>query len=614
MSDVRPLPARPSLEFERKAAKALLAALRSDDADAWSRARAIDARLPTKPKLADAQRVVAREYGFVSWARLVRYFEVAERAEGGGLQRPRSRAYYESSAESFLKSFAMRRDWAADAVTAWIPRFYGRRSASLWTQEITLDEARLITARTSGFLSWDALMMVAPANSPSGATWEESPRERAYVAMRRLDLTALKAIVAEQPESAQSTAREARAGDSLISAALDLEAVHGREAMAPIVAWLVAQGFSVEAELHGRLWRRFFMDRSELQRLLDRGLDVERTESNGIPILELALWRMWSTESIDLLASHTKPRRALWIAAGLDDLRTLRSFFDGRGQPTTDAYAIRPAWEVAHQGLGWLPAAVDPTAEDLLFEALLAAVINQRVAAIRLLVGHGAPINRLWGDMSMLAYAVGNSKNPQLVQCLLDLGADPDLSGRGPSQSARGIARFVFMDGVPREAIREEIARIVGWDTGALLEERRRTLALHVPIDQRAQQAIALATDDAMRCGDDRVRPINLLFGAARSMSGELLRVSGGVDGRRFASAFRARLDAPPPEVPHELSASDATQRVVERARAFIRDQLRTEVGVSTLILALLDETDVATLLREYGADIGELRAQFTKF
>lgn len=66
----RPLPPRPNLEFERKRAKKLLRALHGGDADAL--ARASDVAMPPF-QLAHAQLVVAREYGFASWPRLVQY-------------------------------------------------------------------------------------------------------------------------------------------------------------------------------------------------------------------------------------------------------------------------------------------------------------------------------------------------------------------------------------------------------------------------------------------------------------------------------------------------------------------------------------------------------------
>ena len=78
-----PLPARPSLEQLRKQAKELLRELRSGDADAVSRVRAHVARPAKSPAdsvtLADVQFVLAREYGFESWARLKRHIESIQR-------------------------------------------------------------------------------------------------------------------------------------------------------------------------------------------------------------------------------------------------------------------------------------------------------------------------------------------------------------------------------------------------------------------------------------------------------------------------------------------------------------------------------------------------------
>ncbi|MEP6621602.1 MAG: ankyrin repeat domain-containing protein, partial [bacterium] len=65
----RPLPLGADLEQQKKQAKELLRAFESGDAEAQSRIRA---RLPDKPHLAlaDAQFVLAREYGFENWAAL----------------------------------------------------------------------------------------------------------------------------------------------------------------------------------------------------------------------------------------------------------------------------------------------------------------------------------------------------------------------------------------------------------------------------------------------------------------------------------------------------------------------------------------------------------------
>jgi ankyrin repeat protein len=65
----RSLPEHPDLEQQKKLAKELLRAVRAGDAEAVARVRAV---LPDKPDigLAEAQHVLAREYGFASWAKL----------------------------------------------------------------------------------------------------------------------------------------------------------------------------------------------------------------------------------------------------------------------------------------------------------------------------------------------------------------------------------------------------------------------------------------------------------------------------------------------------------------------------------------------------------------
>lgn len=76
----RTLPARADLEQQRRLAKDLIAAYRRGDADARTRIRA---ELPNKSTiaLADAQFVLAREYGFESWRALREDIESQKRRE-----------------------------------------------------------------------------------------------------------------------------------------------------------------------------------------------------------------------------------------------------------------------------------------------------------------------------------------------------------------------------------------------------------------------------------------------------------------------------------------------------------------------------------------------------
>src|SRR5688500_7678427 len=144
MSAVRPLPPRPSLEFEHKEAKALLRQLRAGDPEAIARARArhpaLDTSAPENIRLADAQLVIAREYGFTRWPRLVRYFGDVERQRYNPLTIQSSeRDFYDVSVRSLLGMHRTRRAWAARALAAYVPRFYGMRTDDIFAAAITED-------------------------------------------------------------------------------------------------------------------------------------------------------------------------------------------------------------------------------------------------------------------------------------------------------------------------------------------------------------------------------------------------------------------------------------------------------------------------------------------
>ena len=78
----RILPPRPNLEHLKSQAKTLLGALEDQVAEALERVRSVTgAALDRTPRLADAQLVIAREYGFPSWPRLKAHIEGLARAE-----------------------------------------------------------------------------------------------------------------------------------------------------------------------------------------------------------------------------------------------------------------------------------------------------------------------------------------------------------------------------------------------------------------------------------------------------------------------------------------------------------------------------------------------------
>ncbi|MGH7638751.1 MAG: hypothetical protein ACREOK_13970 [Gemmatimonadaceae bacterium] len=151
MSALRPLPPRPSLEFERKEAKALLRRLRAGESAALARARerhpTLDPARPTRIKLADAQLVISREYGFASWPRLVHYFQAAQLSKADRLSLPQR---WDGHVRGFLAEHRDQRVWIGRALAAYVPRFYGWHLDEIFASPVTEDDARLAIARQWG--------------------------------------------------------------------------------------------------------------------------------------------------------------------------------------------------------------------------------------------------------------------------------------------------------------------------------------------------------------------------------------------------------------------------------------------------------------------------------
>ena len=137
MSDTKPLPVAPSIEFERKEAKALLRALHANDPVALSRVSAhrsaISMTSPQALKLSAVQLVIAREYGFTSWPRMVHYFDGLNRLRNrtpssmnAGLWSPDA---LERSVFDLISAHGKRRQDAGRKVAAYVPRYYGMRAA-----------------------------------------------------------------------------------------------------------------------------------------------------------------------------------------------------------------------------------------------------------------------------------------------------------------------------------------------------------------------------------------------------------------------------------------------------------------------------------------------------
>lgn len=603
---VRTLPAQPSLEFERKHAKALLRALRAGNADAVARAEHLRETAPDSKgwTLSDAQRIVAREYGFASWPKLVRWFEALVRQSAHGPNNGTfSREYYVQRVDGLLRDFPSRSEWVARVFTSYVPRWFGVPLDAVWSVTPTRAEAELAVARLSSFASWDALMANAgEETSRERDPWTLTPLQLASDAMKRGDLDALEQLTTVHPELLIDNERNIKRGDHLMRTALYVEREQGREAMQPIMAWLASRGFDRQRALDLQFTTPF--GQHMIDDALAQGANPNAVLPNGIPPLEHALVGMWSREAVDKVAARATPREALWIAAGLGDIAGMARMFDVRGKLPPAARAIRPHFDAVFSGGGGSPHP-DPSDAELLTEALIVAAMNDRDESVRYLASRGAPLDGAWWGMTALGVATGN-RRVRACEALLAVGADPDAIAM-QSSTARDLAKQVWLDSAPRSDTQRHIAELFGWDPDALLAERRAAIP-EPPFGRNATAAIARARHDAARQRAKSVQPLHLFIAAMTTFWSQVLLHDGKVDRERFVAQYGARIARP-------ATLEGASLPLHARAEALLRavqkragDDARQSVDDDRVLLALLDDRDVLRLLRKFDTDVDAMR------
>jgi ankyrin repeat protein len=393
------LPAAPSLEQLRKQAKDLLRAARAGEEMALVRIAALHPSGEQPVRLSAAQLVIAREYGFPSWPRLRSYVERLE-TNGPAMQHAYHEDvdYYEGRATGLLASA---NDGTEGAVAAF----------ERWGMPLTPVGARGVIAREHGFSSWRALQRHVGTLADSG-----EPFARAYRDLERHDVDGLGSSLDRFPHLVGSTGTNGNDLLGMATATCDER----------LVTLLLERGANpAAANAHGwtPLHQAAYRGLPGLARLLiDAGapIDVSARGDGGTPLI-VALF-FGHRETAELLAERKVVPVNLRTAAGLGRLELIDELVAADGRLAPEAGEHRGFYR-PHSGFpSWCPSD-DP--HQILDEALLWAVVNERPDAVRALIACGARADAQSYPSSALFAAAGRG-SVAMISLLLQCGADPN--------------------------------------------------------------------------------------------------------------------------------------------------------------------------------------------
>lgn len=425
----RPLPAHPNLEFERKRAKKLLREMRGANEQA---------------KLADAQFAIAREYGFSSWPRLVEYYTtLARHANSAAPPAWYPVDQFEQQVAALLRQYARKVEAVCAQIATFVPRFYGKRAAEVADAEITIDDARLVIARENRLASWEALLDWLKEEAPAheeGWSRYDSPRMKSTAVVRSGDVDALAALVAQHPELLKPTDRFGRrTGGNVMFTALHYEEETRTPEARRMVEYLESLGVSRIETLNYMLLSimgfgfspREKINKRKMDWFIERGADPTWVAPNGYTVLEHALTRNRSHDEVHVMLQYTTPRKALWIAAALGDVKQLRNYVNDDGTLTPAGRENRPDFHAL--GPSGLPTPPNATDREILAEAFYVAFINNRTESMDFLLDRGFPVDYSYWGYTAFHWAL-NSRNVRLIEYLINREAQADISGATPEQ------------------------------------------------------------------------------------------------------------------------------------------------------------------------------------
>jgi hypothetical protein len=472
------LPAVERVEHHRKAAKGLLRAARTGQADAMGRLQEAIGPLLREPQLADAQRAIAREHGHSSWAAFCRDIERQANEPERSVARigPAAPERFEERAATLLRELAGGDQRSGRRLRAYVPRLAALDDTALG-KRATIADARLVIAREHGFPTWKRLVEGLREESEGWgrARQHPTPVAAALAAIRAGDAAQLKLMLDSDPELVRV---EVGAGGSLLGevAQPDMFGTPLRHELGvdrACVDLLIERG----SDLDGPLNLAACFDRLELvEILLAAGARIDARGIHGVTPLETGIYH-GSRASVDALAATTLVPDAPWTAAGAGRVDRLEQFLDGHGGLIAEAYSNRPN----PADIGWLhrlPARDVP--QDVLDEALVHAAQNERPEALAWLLDHGADpkAGPYQGCGALhLAAAFGGI---QCVRLLVAAGADIDWRNDFNGDNALGWAEYALERERPgdpgiaavRDYLRSLGSRPAVWGAGRTVDAR----------------------------------------------------------------------------------------------------------------------------------------------
>ena len=419
-----------NLEQQKKQARDLLRAIRSGNADAFSRLRSHHARWSALDEgivrqfvsLHDAQFVIAREQGFASWPKLKLYADPSSRC-GQTRLFVADLAWITDRVHGLLRTRHSAGPAALEQIREWHPRFSDWSDEEIRQAPFTEEDARLVYAREHGFEDWSELANRVRFLASDPATAAGEPFMLAFAALQSGDVAAFEVLLRRNP---RLTSERGTNGNTLLNLAVSLAGSPVWKGGTRPIEALLAAGSDVN-QGNDRGWTPLhaaaYANKLEIASLLvEKGaaLDAEAHGAGGTPLIAALFWG--HREMADLLGLHSVAPGNLRAAAGLGVRELVDACFKPDGGLTPEACAARGFYR-PHSGFpDWQPSA-DP--QEVLDEALVWACKSNRLGVLEPLVRAGARLNADLYRGTPLIWAAACNR-AETVAWLLDHGANID--------------------------------------------------------------------------------------------------------------------------------------------------------------------------------------------